>query len=421
MKQDLITCPNCGCEFELSTTLTEQIRKDVHKELLGDIRKREKALSAEMKALQKRSEEIDTEVESQLQARVVEAEEKAAAKLREKHDEEMGDLKEALEERDSDLKDFRNRERELRKKARALEKAKEEADLEVERRLEKEREDIQKKAKDAAAEQQKLKDREKDKIIQDLREALEDAKRKAEQGSMQTQGEVLELELEEQLKRHFPHDEIKPVPKGIRGADVVHTVRNAAGRGCGTILWETKNTKTWSSKWTSKLKDDMTATRSNLGIIVSSVLPEDVRRFGFLDGIGVTDPACAIPMALILREQLIAIDDVREASVGKGEKMEFLYQYLTGTEFKHKIEGIIEAFTTLEAQVASERRAMERHWSERETQLTRVVKNTAGLYGDLRGIIGGQIPEIRVLKLEEPPPSQLPGAADSSDPDENGS
>ena len=169
---------------------------------------------------------------------------------------------------------------------------------------------------------------------------------------------------------------------------------------CGILLWETKNTKAWSGQWIPKLKDDMIETRAAISILVSVTLPESVARFGQVDGVWVSDPSSAIPLAVALRQQLVALARERQASVGKNEKMEILYQYLAGTEFKQKIEGIVEAFTAMQEQINRERRAMEKQWKEREKQIERVIKNTVGLYGDMQGIIGGQIPEIPALELD---------------------
>jgi hypothetical protein len=232
-------------------------------------------------------------------------------------------------------------------------------------------------------------------------------KRKAEQGSMETQGEVLEQDFEARLKALFVHDDIQPVPKGIKGADLIQSVRTPMGDECGVLLWETKNTKAWSNAWTPKLKDDMIETRASIAVLVSVVLPNGIKRFGQVDGVWVSDPLCAIPLAAVLREQLEAISRERTASTGKNEKMEALYQYLAGVEFKQKIEGIIEAFTSMQEQLNKERRAMEKHWKQREKEIERVVKNTAGLYGDMQGIIGGQIPAIPALELDDEPPPLL--------------
>jgi hypothetical protein len=426
MEQGMITCPNCGQEFEMSDALTGRIREHLRVELLKDVSKRESglkkksdALKAQEAQISKKQEAIDEEIEARLKERLSEAEKKAAKKLERQYAEQLKELQGTLEEKDESIKNFRKQELELRKKQRKLKEATESLELEVARKLDEEREKIREEASKKAAEENRLKDLEKDKVINDLRASLEDMKRKAEQGSMETQGEVLEQDFEAQLKGFFVHDDIQPVPKGIRGADLVQTVRTPIGAECGVLLWEAKNTKAWSAGWIPKLKDDMTEIRASIAILVSVVLPAGINRFGQVDGVWVSDPLCAIPLAAALREQLMAISRERTAAIGKSEKMETLYQYLAGVEFKQKIEGIVEAFTSMQDQLNKERRVMERHWKQREKEIERVVKNTVGLYGDMQGIIGGQIPAIPALELDGEAAKQLPdGSETTSLPDD---
>jgi len=419
MEQGMITCPNCGHEFEMSDALTGRIREHLKAELLQDVSRREAELKKKIDALKaqeaqisKKSEEIDAEIETRLKKRLSEAEKKASQKLEGKYADQLKELQGALEEKEAAIKTFRDQELELRKRQRKLEEERASLELEVARKLDAEREKIREEVSKKAVEEHRLKDKEKDKVINDLRASLEDMKRKAEQGSMETQGEVLEQDFETQLKGFFVHDDIQPVPKGIRGADLVQTVRTPIGAECGVLLWETKNTKAWSAQWIPKLKDDMIETRASIAILVSVVLPDNINRFGQLDGVWVSDPLCAIPLAAALREQLTAISRERSASIGKSEKMEALYQYLAGVEFKQKIEGIVEAFTSMQDQLNRERRAMEKHWKQREKEIERVVKNTVGLYGDMQGIIGGQIPAIPALELDGETAKQLPDGSD---------
>ena len=415
MEQGKITCPNCGAEFELSDALTGRIREHLKAELLQDVSRREAklkektaALKAQEEQISKSREKIDEEIEARLKEQMSVVEKKAAKRLEGQYADQLKDLQGAIEEKDAAIKTFREQELELRKEQRKLKEAAESLELEVARKLDEEREKIRGEAEKKVAEEHRLKDLEKDKVINDLKASLEDMKRKAEQGSMETQGEVLEQDFEAQLKSFFVHDDIKPVPKGIRGADLVQTVRASMGAECGVLLWETKNTKAWSGAWIPKLKDDMIEVRASIAILVSVVLPDGINRFGPVDGVWVSDPLCAIPLAAALREQLMAISRERTASIGKSEKMEALYQYLAGVEFKQKIEGIVEAFTSMQDQLNKERRAMERHWKQREKEIERVVKNTVGLYGDMQGIIGSQIPAIPALELDEEDPKQLP-------------
>jgi hypothetical protein len=423
MEQGMITCPNCGHEFEMSDALAGRIREHLKAELQQDVSRREAALKKKIDALRaqeaqisKKSEALDAEIEARLKERLSEAEKKASQKLEGKYADQLKELQGAIEEKEAAIKTFRDQELELRKRQRKLEEERASLELEVARKLDAEREKIRQEASKKTAEAHRLKDLEKDKLIRDLQTSLADMKRKAEQGSMETQGEVLEQDFEAQLKAFFVHDDIQPVPKGIRGADLVQTVRTPMGAECGVLLWETKNTKAWSSAWIPKLKDDMIETRASIAILVSVVLPEGISRFGQVDGVWVSDPLCAIPLAAALREQLTAISRERSASIGKSEKMEALYQYLAGVEFKQKIEGIVEAFTSMHDQLIRERRAMEKHWKQREKEIERVVKNTVGLYGDMQGIIGGQIPAIPALELDDETAKQLPNAPDTDPP-----
>ncbi len=388
------------------------------KELQDNLKERNEAIAAfrvqerELRKKQRELEDAQKSVDLEISRRIDEEREKLRLEvtntLESKYASQLKDMEGNLEQKNKAINEFRQQEIELRKKQRELEEARAEAELTIARKLDEERAKIQEAAVKKAAEEHRLKDLEKDKIINDLKASLDDMKRKAEQGSMETQGEVLEQDFELQLRAFFPHDDIKPVPKGIRGADIIHCVRTPFGHECGVLLWETKNTKTWSGAWIQKLKDDMITTRATLAILVSVALPENIGRFGLMDGIWVSDPMCALPLAAALREQLIAVSRERTISVGKNEKMEALYQYLSGTEFKQKIEGIVDAFTAMQEQLNQERRAMEKHWSQREKQIQRVIKNTVGLYGDMQGIIGGQMPKIAALELDDSTLRQLP-------------
>jgi hypothetical protein len=402
-----VRCPRCATSFELSDALTLELRERLRLELQADITQRETELLRQQEDSRKREEdlnkaklELDAEVNRRTQARVRELEARAKAESEKALEARLQDLTDTVSKKDKDLQQSRELELELRRKQRELEASVLDADLKVQRTLAEERAKIREDAEARTQESHRLKDLEKDKLIQDLKSALDDMKRKADQGSMETQGEVLELDFEERLRRMFHLDDIQPVPRGIRGADLVQMVRNPVGSNCGSIIWETKNTKAWSPGWISKLKDDMAETRASLAILVTVALPEGIARFGQVDGVWVTDPLSALPLAAALRQQLLQLERERQASTGKTVKMEMLYSYLAGNEFKGRVEGIVEAFTSLQDQLQRERRAMEKNWKEREKQIERVIKNTVGLYGDMQGIIGGQIPTIEALELE---------------------
>ena len=208
---------------------------------------------------------------------------------------------------------------------------------------------------------------------------------------------MLELQIEELIRTNFPADSIEPVPKGVNGADVVHRVYNRRGDASGVIVWELKNNKAWSDGWVQKLKDDLRLVKGDVAILVTEVLPKGVENFSLYNGIWVTNPQCALGLAIALRGQLIEVAMTKLSTVGKNEKMEVLYQYLSGSEFRQRVEAIVESFVDMQKDLQTERRATEQRWAKREKQIQRVIGNTAGMYGDLQGLIGTSLQAIPAL------------------------
>jgi hypothetical protein len=273
-------------------------------------------------------------------------------------------------------------------------------DLEVERKLDGERRKLEQTIRQTLGHEQNLKLREKDKQIADLGKAVQDLRGKIQQGSQETQGEALELDLEAALRQQFPCDRLKPVAKGQRGADLVHEVCNNLGEGCGQILWEIKNTKHFSPGWIDKLKQDQRAAGASLSVLVSVALPDAVREFGQVNGVWVVGLRAWPALAVALRDQLMHVAFARAATKGQNDKMALLYQYLSGDEFRHRVEAIVETFTAMQTQLERERRAMEKLWKEREKQIHCIVTNTVGMYGEMRGLIGASMPQIQALELD---------------------
>jgi len=245
----------------------------------------------------------------------------------------------------------------------------------------------------------KLKVAEKEEMIAGMQRTIEELKRKAEQGSQQLQGEVQELDLEALVHTAFPTDVLEPVAKGELGADLLQLVIGPVGQQCGKILWESKRTKNWSDGWLAKLRDDQRTAKAEIAIIVSQVLPKGVDSFNLVDGIWVTSPRCAIPVAIALRHSLIELANARQAGEGQQSKMELVYQYLIGPRFRHRIEAIVEKFSDMHEDLEKERKTMTRLWAKREEQIRCVVESTAGMYGDLQGIAGKTLKEIEGLNI----------------------
>jgi hypothetical protein len=242
--------------------------------------------------------------------------------------------------------------------------------------------------------------REKEEQIASMTRQIEELKRRAEQGSQQLQGEVLELELETLLRHEFPLDVIEPVAKGQLGADVVQRVNTREISGAGSILWEIKRTKNWSDGWLAKLRGDLRAAHADVALIISQALPAGVDTFDHRDGVWVAAPQCAIPVAIALRQLLISVAAARRSSEGQLTKTEMIYDYLTGPRFRHRVEAIVEQFTEMQADLEKERRSITRSWAKREQQIRTVLESTAGMYGDLQGIAGRSIPEVAGLDLD---------------------
>ncbi|MEW6738920.1 MAG: DUF2130 domain-containing protein [Nitrospirota bacterium] len=406
MSDQTIKCPHCGKEIPLTETLSLQIKESLWQEVEEKAKEKELELSKREKLLEEKKKQVeDSEKAIAQQVAVKLKTEREKIKQEAKNEAEstilveLKDLKEQISEKDKKIEKFQNNELEFRRKMRELEDQKKNVDLEITRRLDEEREKIKQNAVEMFTEQHRLKDLEKDKKISDMLKTIEDLKRKAEQGSMQTQGEVLELDLEALLKTRFPIDEIEPVPKGMRGADILQKVYSRNGQHCGTIIWETKRTKAWSDGWISKLKDDQREVKAETAVIVSETLPKEIQFFTQLEGVWVTGFSLAGSLAEVLRTEIIHISQTKLSAVGKNEKMEVLYNYLSGPEFKQKVEAIVETFKSMKEDLDKEKRSITKIWAQREKQIERVIINTAGMYGDMQGIIGASLPQIKMLEL----------------------
>jgi hypothetical protein len=244
--------------------------------------------------------------------------------------------------------------------------------------------------------------KERDKMNDDLRKKIEELQMKASESSVQIRGEIQELELEALLRELFPTDVIEPIGKGKFGADVAQKVRDQYGRTCGVILWESKHTKQWQSEWLPKLREDLRTYKGNVAILASQTMPDGLETFGIKDGVWVTCFDCLPGLAMAIRHELIAIAYERNAASGKGEKMEMLYNYLIGHEFRQKIEAIVEVFTSMREDLEKEKNVMERVWKKREMQLARLAVNTSRMYGEMQGLVGSALPTVAGLELDAP-------------------
>ena len=444
MADTIIQCPECGADIPVSQVLQEQLRQELEQSLRAEHRRRlrEAAAKAERRARQQLNTELQ-ELQAQLaqQTRVAEearamqedlrgkarqlAEREAALqkeieqsvearlektlkvrldeavaveRARARQEEQL--WKAQLEAQRKKVAEARAMELKLREEKLRLEEEARAMELEIQRRIDAERQRIESRVRERLETEQYLKLKEKEKQIHDLQRALEDARRRSTLASQELQGEALELEIQSVLEREFPSDHIAPVPKGMRGADIVQTVRDERGVDCGAIVWESKNTKNWQPAWLAKLRQDQRALGAPLAVIISVALPLGIRGFGRVDGVWIADPRHWPALAMALREQLIQVAWARSAAQGREEKLALLYDYFAGDEFRLRVENIVEAFQAMQAQIDKERRLLTRHWAEREKQLQRVIGSTTTMYGELRGIIGSAMVEIPALDVE---------------------
>jgi hypothetical protein len=372
-----------------------------------EIAERELKLKREYEELAEAREGLDEAVAERLKVErkgIAEQEAKKARRAIEDELEgkgnELKELKELLEQKNERLAEAVKTQAELVKKERELEDAKREMDLTIQKRLDEELTKMREKVTKDALESQRLETAGKDKIIADMKKQVNELKRKAEQASQQLQGEVLELDLEDTLATKFPHDAIEPVPKGEYGGDVLQRVRDPMGQPCGTIIWETKRTKNWHDGWLAKLRSDQRLAKAEIAIIVSETLPKDISTFDSIDGVLVVAPSLAVPVAMVMRQQLIEIASTRQAGEGRQTKMELVYRYLTGPTFRQRVEAIVEAFSAMQDDLAKEKKVIMKQWSKRETQIETVMESTVGMWGDLQGIAGKTMQEIDGLDVQ---------------------
>ncbi|OGH19441.1 MAG: hypothetical protein A3F31_05255 [Candidatus Levybacteria bacterium RIFCSPHIGHO2_12_FULL_38_12] len=372
-----VTCPHCGKIVEISKALKHEI---------------EEAIRAKEK--QRHKEEIET-ITRQI-------EEKATKKIKDELELKLKDSQNESEEIKEKNKELQDQLLEFAKQLRSLKQKDQEREIETEKKLLLEREKLQEDISKKEREKSDLALLELKKQLDDTKKALEEAQRKAHQSSQQLQGEVLELEIERILKESFPHDEIIPIGKGIAGADIKHIVKSPRGFICGTILWETKRTKEWSDKWIAKLKSDLVAEKAKFGVIATLVLPKEA-----LGGAGLTDDICVcnydlvIPIATLLRKNLLDVGYQKALISSRGTKEELLYTYITSHEFKQQLQTIVDIYAEMQDQIKKERAAFEKSWKVREAQVERILMSAANIAGSIQGKTGSTAFQIRGLELTD--------------------
>lgn len=396
-----IICPKCGTLINVEDVLAHQIEEKYKEELNENISKieskyneKEKSLVIKEEELNKKSIKIDAQVKKKLKLEVKKQEEIIKKQVEEDFKMKFDSLSEENEESKKRIKNLKLTEIENEKLKRKIEDQKQELELEFEKSLNEKLKEETIEIKKREAERVELKLREKEETVKALTGKLDEMKRRAEQGSMQLQGEVQEIALEELLQTLFAIDNIEEVAKGVKGADIIHTIHNNSGSACGKIIYESKRTKKFNDGWIEKLKNDALEAKADICVIVTEAMPNGIEKIGFKDGVWICNYFDIKGLVLVLRESLISINAAYDAQSNRGEKMQMLYDYLTSNEFKLQLSAILEGYSHLQDSYIKEKRAMERIWKDREKQLERVLLNTNQFIGSIQGIAGSSMPEI---------------------------
>ena len=390
MNTNYIKCPKCNHKIPLNEAMIAQVQEELEKtyeiKLAQELKKQEDKLEA------RREKEQEEEYQRMRKDLI--------KKAKREYDSQLKEHEVELAERDKEISKIRKEEKVFQLQKMEWEKKQHQDEIKYLKKLETERTKIHSEVETETKEKYSLELREKEKVISDLKKQMEEATKKADQGSMQLQGEVLEQELEDLLKTHFPEDEIIPVKTGQRGGDIIQVVKTRNGNVVGKILWEAKRTKHWSSSWVKKLKEDMQRDKCDLGSIVSEALPEAITDFAMFEGVWVTDRRLAMGLAVALRQNLQNSYTLKVAIESQSGKKELVYNYLTGNQFKGRIEAIVETFRDMRDDLDAEKRTFERIWGKRDKQIEIFVKNISGMYGDLQGL-GASLETVKLLELPQ--------------------
>ena len=407
-----IECPECGSKIDVNDILKHQIEDSIRKEFQQDKAKTAKVFQEKLDLLKKEKEEFEAKKEREnqlfkerLDKEKKEAEKRIEERLKTKLEEEQKDKNEVLEkelaEKSEKVKELYKKDAEIAKLHRQNDEIKAAAEAEAEKKINVlllvEREKIRKQEDD----KNELKFKKLEKQLQDQKNLTEEMKRKQEQGSMQLQGEVQELAIEEWLATQFPLDSVDEIRKGANGADCLQIVNTHELQNCGKIYYESKRAKNFSSAWIEKFKNDIRDKGAHIGVLVTEVMPSSMERMGLYEGVWVCTYDEFKGLSAVLRQSIIQQSAAIATQENKGDKMIMLYNFLTSNEFRLQVEGIVEGFTQMQLGLIAEKNAMKRHWKQREKQIEKVITNTVHMYGSIKGIAGSAIQNVKALELEQ--------------------
>lgn len=405
-----IHCPNCGVSIDvqdiLSHQLEDEIKKKYQNQLLSEkqkIEQLEQKFKSEIEAFEEKKKHENTLFQERLSKQLKEEkqrlEEMLKSKLKEEQAEQYEALQKELNEKSEQIKELNRTKAEIERLKREKEELKEKTEAEAQLKLNELLNTEKEKIKRLEEEKNELKFKELMKQLEDQKKLTEEMKRKQEQGSMQLQGEIQELAIEEWLINQFPLDSIEEIKKGARGGDCIQTVNTRTRQNCGTIYYESKRTKEFSANWIEKFKADMRDKGADIGVIVTEAMPNDMDRMGLKDGVWICNYEEFKGLCQVLRESIVQLSTAISSQENKGDKMHMLYDYLTSNTFRMQVEAIVEGFSSLKSALDSEKRAMHRIWKEREKQIDKVMYNTIEMYGGIKGIAGNAVQAVKALNM----------------------
>lgn len=369
-----IKCPHCGEEIDVNEALSRQLEEDLRKQYEDKLAKKLKENSVKLEQGLKK-------------------------KIEEQHSDQIQSLQDELNEKSKQVRALNKAQADVERLKREKEELKGEIKLEAEKELNKKLRVAKEEFRKTEQTQFELKLSAQEKIVNDLKRQLQDAQRKAEQGSQQLQGEVQELAIEEWLTEQFPQDTIQEIKKGQRGADCLQIVHNGAHQNCGSIYYESKRTKSFQPSWIGKFKDDIQEKNANIGVLVTETMPKGMDRLGLKEGIWICSFDEFKGLCTVLRESVIQINNAVGAQENKGDKMNMLYDFLTSNEFRLQIEAIVEGFTQMKSDLEREKRSMQGIWKRREKQIEKVLLNTNYMYSSIKGIAGDTVQTVHLLEF----------------------
>lgn len=414
MKNDTqIKCPNCGTAIDVQDVLSHQLEEDFKMKYNAQLAEEKKKYEKEFEQLNQQKEDFEKKKQKEnelfqerFNAKLKEEktiiEKQLKAKLQDEQSEQMALIQKELSEKSEQVKELNKTKGEIEKLKREKDELKEAIEAEAQKTLNQKLTEEKDKIRKSEQEKNELVVKELQKQLEDQRKLTEEMKRKQEQGSMQLQGEVQELAIEEWLKANFPFDTLTEIKKGARGGDCLQIINTQTYQNCGCIYYESKRTKDFQPSWIEKFKTDMRVKNATFGVLVTEALPKGVERLSQKDGIWICTYEEFKALCFVLREAVILINQAGVVQENKGEKMSLLYDFLTGSEFRMQVEAIVEGFTQMQTDLDTERRAMEGIWKKREKQIQKVLLNTTHMYSAIRGIAGNAVGSIQALELPAP-------------------